>query len=56
MYTLTYSGKTFIVTYRPFPDSDLTATREVVGGDVEDVKRHFERMWTGEIVSIEEKV
>jgi hypothetical protein len=55
MPTLTYMGKFFIVTYRPFPQSDVTATREMLGMDADEVKKNFERMWTGEIVSIEEK-
>jgi hypothetical protein len=54
MLTLTYTGKSFTVVYRPFPNSDVTATRQMLGSDAEDVRKHFERMWTGDIVSITE--
>lgn len=55
MPTLEYHGKTFIVTYRPFAQSDVTATQEIIAGDVAGVKRHWEKQFSGQIVSIEER-
>ena len=55
MFTTTYAGKSFLVTYRPFSDSDATSTKVMLGMDEEEVRRHFGLRYYGEIVKIEEQ-
>jgi hypothetical protein len=55
MPTLTYLGKSFKVTYRPFPQSDVTATQTMLGMDADEVRKRFEARYSGEIVSVEEE-
>jgi hypothetical protein len=54
--TISYVGKWFTVTFKPFPDSDVLAERVMVGTDADQVRQRFNQLWNGDIVSIEERL
>jgi hypothetical protein len=55
MPTLSYHGKSFKVTFRPFAQSDLTATQHMMGMDADEVRKNFTQHYAGDIVEITEE-